>query len=338
MSHTIYDIAKAAGVSIATVSRVFNKAESVKPSTREKVMKVADRLGYQPHVYAQGLASKRKNRIMMLAPVMSNYFLTEILRGIQDCLASHDIELNIVNISQDSRAIDQVENIIKKSWAEGYLLVSLHLNEEELSCLERYQVPISLLDDYSSYFDSVSFDNVEGAFLATDYLISRGYERIVILSANPNAIPIRERLAGYKKALEKSKIPFRESYVVTGDNMERDGFNEQSGYEAMRKILTMDPMPDAVFCTSDIKAVGAQKAMRETGLKIPLISFDNLSISEYIGLSTVSQPMYRMGSEATEMLISRIRNGESKSRHTQYEPELVIRSSSEKPTVKHEAV
>ena len=274
----------------------------------------------------------------MLAPVMSNYFLTEILRGIQDCLASHDIELTIVNISQEHKAIGQVENNIKKSWAEGYLLVSLHLNEKELSCLERYNVPISLLDDHSIHFDSVSFDNIEGAYLTTDYLISQGHEHIVILSANPKAIPIRERMAGYKKALKKNGIPFKESLVVTGDNMERDGFNEQSGYEAMIKILNMDPLPEAVFCTSDIKAVGAQKAMREMGLEIPLISFDNLSISEYIGLSTVSQPMYQMGFDATEMLINRIRRDGSKPLHTQYEPELIIRSSSEKSNVKQEAV
>jgi LacI family transcriptional regulator len=301
-------------------------------------MEVADRLGYQPHVYAQGLASKKKNRIMMLAPVMSNYFLTEILRGIQDCLASNDIELNIVNISQERPAVEQVENIIKKSWAEGYLLVSLHLNEKDLKSLERYNVPISLLDDHSNQFDSVSFDNVEGACMATEYLIKQGHRNIVILSAKEDAIPVRERMAGYRKALKKHDIPFHESLVVKGDNMERDGFNEQSGYEAMTKILKMDPLPDAVFCTSDIKAVGAQKAMRERGSKIPLISFDNLSISEYIGLSTVSQPMYQMGFDATEMLINRIGDSESERLHKKYVPELVIRSSSEKKKEKQQAV
>ena len=275
---------------------------------------------------------------MMLAPVMSNYFLTEILRGIQDCLASNDIELNIVNISQDSPAVEQVENIIKKSWAEGYLLVSLHLNEQDLECLERYNVPISLLDDHSNHFDSVSFDNTKGAFMATEYLIKAGYERIVILSAKEDAIPVKERMEGFRNALKHYKIAFNESSVVTGENMERDGFNEQSGYEAMTKILEMNPMPDAVFCTSDIKAVGAQKAMREKEMKIPLISFDNLSISEYIGLSTVSQPMYQMGFDATEMLISRISKKDSELQHTQHVPELVIRSSSEKKTVKHKAV
>lgn len=286
-------------------------------------------MGYQPHVYAQGLASKQKNRIMMLAPVMSNYFLTEILRGIQDCLASYEFELNIVNINQDSKPIFQVENVIKKSWAEGYLLASLHLNENELESLKRYNTPISLLDDYCEHFDSVSFDNIEGAFQATDYLISRGHKNVVLLSAHPDAIPIKERVEGYKKALKKNRLPFKASNVLTGDNMERDGFNEMNGYEAMRKILSMNPLPDAVFCTSDIKAVGAQKAMRENRIQLPIISFDNLSIAEYIGLSTVSQPMYTMGKEATKMLIKRIRNKDAKPIHKMYKPKLIARCSSE---------
>jgi LacI family transcriptional regulator len=326
---TIYDIAKAAGVSIATVSRVFNDAESVKVTTRKKVLRIADKMGYQPHVYAQGLASKKKNRIMMLVPMMSNYFLTEILRGIQDCLAAHNFELNIVNINQEKNPFRQVEKVLKKKWAEGYLLVSLHFSENELKSLKRYNTPISLVDDFSEHFDSVSFDNMQGAYLATHYLISNGYKRVVMLSANSESIPIKDRLKGYKEALKDNKLPFDESLIVSGESMERDGFTEKSGYEAMLKILKMEPLPDACFCTSDIKAVGAQKAMRDTGIEIPIISFDNLTIAEYIGLSTVHQPMYTMGLNATKKLINRIQNKDTEPSHEIHKPELMIRRSSE---------
>jgi LacI family transcriptional regulator len=335
---TIYDIAKAAGVSIATVSRVFNNADSVKPATRNKVLKVADKMGYQPHVYAQGLASKQKNRIMMLVPVMSNYFLTEILRGIQDCLSQHEIELTIVNINHDDEAFRQVENIIKRSWAEGYVLVSLHLRDEELETLKRYKIPISLVDDQSVHFDSVSFNNEEGAFKATNYLIKKGHKNIVFLSASPDSIPVKQRLRGFKKALRINEIPFKSSMIVTGESMERDGFTEKSGYEAMRKILNLDPVPDAVFCTSDIKAVGALKAMNEMDRLIPMISFDNLSISEYIGLSTVNQPMYTMGLNATKKLLERIQHRDTEPTHEIHQPELIIRSSSEPVISKKEAI
>ena len=330
MSKTIYDIAKAAGVSIATVSRVFNQAENVKPQTRNKVLKVAEEMGYHPHVYAQGLASKKKNRIVMLAPVMSNYFFTEVLRGIQDSLAEENFELNIVNIGRKEDAFKQVSETLKKRWAEGYLLVSLHFSDKELKTLKRYNVPLCLVDDYSNLFDSVSFNNKEGAYLATKYLISKNYERIAVLSADASSIPIRERILGYKRALSENDIPFDESLIVTGDSMERDGFTELSGYQAMKKILKMNPVPDAVFCTSDTKAVGANKALREMKIDMPLISFDNLTIAEYIDLSTVNQPMYDMGFRATNKLIQRLHNPDLRISNEVHHPELVLRSSSEK--------
>lgn len=338
MQKTIYDIAKAAGVSIATVSRVYNKAETVKPSTRKKVLQVADKLGYQPHVYAQGLASKQKNRIMMLVPVMSNYFLTEILRGTQDCLDNNKIELTIVNINSDEQPLPQVENIIKKSWAEGYILVSLHMSEAELESLKRYKTPISLVDDKSDHFDSVSFNNEEGAFKATNYLIKKGFKRIAFLSGKADSTPVEQRLRGYRKALSANKIAFDAELIITGDSMERDGFTEKSGYEAMKKILKLKHEAEAVFCTSDIKAIGAQKAMRESGIVLPIISFDNLSISDYIGLSTVSQPMYSMGFDATKNLLHRINHQNDEPTHKTHEPELVIRDSSEPVISKKEAI
>ncbi|MEX0646191.1 MAG: LacI family DNA-binding transcriptional regulator [Balneolaceae bacterium] len=334
MPKTIYDIAKAAGVSIATVSRVFNSMGSVKESTRKKVLAIADDLGYHPQAFAQGLARKKKGSIMMLVPVMSNYFFTEILRGIQDYLSPHNVELNIVNINQGMDTYTQTEHILKRHWADGYLLVSLHLNDKQHKLINKYQVPISLIDDSFDDFDSVSFDNVNGGYTATRYFLDKGYRKIVVLSASPTAKPIQGRLKGYKKALEEYGIQFDENLVITGNSIKRDGFTEQSGYQAMKKILQLDPLPEACFCMSDIKAVGAMKAMREVSMTLPVISYDNLSISDYIGLSTVSQPMYEMGYKATKNLIHRISNKKAPVSHKIYNPRLIIRSSSEIPLPK----
>lgn len=329
MAKTIYDIAKAAGVSIATVSRVFNSSNSVKESTRDKILAIADEMGYHPQAYAQGLASKQKNSIMMLVPVMSNYFFTEILKGAQDMLSDKNIELNILNISQDRDVYTQVEQIIKRQWADGYLLVSLHLKEEKLKKLKRFHVPISLLDDFSPTFDSVSFNNKNGAYKATEYLIRKGYRRIAFLSGHKSSFPVRDRIHGYKNALKDYKIPFDESLIVSGDTMDRDGFTEKAGYEAMNKVLSMNPVPDACFSSSDIKAVGALKSMKEHHKKLPMVSYDNLSISEYIGLTTIHQPMYDMGYRATKYLLSRIENSKQLVYDYVHEPKLIIRSSSE---------
>lgn len=330
MSYTIYDIAKAAGVSIATVSRVFNNSESVKPSTREKVIDIADKMGFEPHLYAQGLASKKRNKIIMLVPVVSNYFLTEILKGVQDSLSAHSFELNIINIRPSEDTFKQVERVLRKRWAEGYLTVSLHFSNEQLTKLKDYKVPITLVDDTSNLFDSYSFDNCKGAFIATEYLISKGFRDIAVLSASENSLPVQERLKGYKQALEKHNIEIRTNWIITGNTSEVDGFTELSGYEAMNTILQLKPEPSALFCVSDIKAVGAQKAMREHNRSIPLISFDNIPIAEYIGLSTIDQPMYQMGHNATVKLIERIRQSSTEKDMCSevFKPNLIIRESS----------
>ena len=329
MPKTIYDIAKAADVSIATVSRVFSRSNTVKESTRKKILKIADEMGYHPQAYAQRLASKKKNSIMMLVPVMSNHFFTEILKGSQDILVDLNIELTIQNVNQEMGVFKQVEQILKRQWADGYLLVSLHLSDQELRKLKRFNVPLSLLDDVSPLYDSVGFDNVAGGYKATAYLLEKGYHDVVFLSGKTTSKPVKERLQGYKNALSEYQILFSKERVILGNSMDRDGFTEKSGYEAMLKILMSDPLPGAVFCSSDIKAIGALKAMRDENVNLPLVSYDNLSISEYIGLTTVHQPMYDMGYQATKYLIERIENPFAKIYDYVHDPELIIRSSSE---------
>ena len=338
MAKTIYDIAQAAGVSIATVSRVFNAGDRVKDSTREKVMKIADEMGYHPQVFAQGLARKKKNSIMMFVPIMSNHFFMEILGAIQDKLNANKFELNIVHVTAKEDAFEQVEYQLKRQWADGYIFVSLHFSDEQWESFERFDVPISIIDDYHSGFDSVSVDNVQGAYIATNYFISKGYTRIANLSAAPGAIPIKDRLKGYKKALKKAGIKVDPNLIKRGDDMSRDGFTEKSGYEGMKKILAINPLPDACICTSDIKAVGAKKAMHEVGITIPMIGYDNLTIAEYIGLSTVHQPMYEMGAKATESLMSRMDKPDFAASRTIYKPELIIRDSSEEELLSDKAL
>lgn len=329
MPKTIYDIAKAAGVSIATVSRVFNKKGRVRESTRERVLAVADKMGYHPQVFAQGLARKKKNSIMMFVPIISNHYFMEVLSAIQDKLTAKNFELNIVHITSDEDPFKQVEYQIKRQWADGYLFVSLHFDKPKLEVFKRFDVPISVIDDSNPLFDSVNVDNVEGSYLATDYFIKKGFTRIANLSALPDSIPVKERLTGYEKALTEADIQLDECLVQRGDDMSRDGFTEKSGYQAMKKILALDPLPEAIVCASDIKAIGAMKAMNETGQRIPIIGYDNLTIAEYIGLSTVHQPIYKMGIEATESLIKRIDRPKKEPNILIYKPELIIRASSE---------
>lgn len=329
MASTIYDIAKKAGVSIATVSRVFNQSNTVSEPTREKVMAVAEAVGYHPQAHAQGLASRKNNTIMVVVPVISNYFFMEVLGGIQDKLSELGYELNIFNVTADKNLFEQVEHVLKRRWAEGYLFISIHLNENEWKKLARFNVPITLVDEQYEGFDSVSVDNVQGAYRATKCLLESGYNRVAMLSALKSSKPIHDRLMGYKKALSEKGIPFCESLIVSGDSLYRDGFTERGGYEAMIKMLHMDEIPEACFCASDIQAVGALKAMKDSGKRMPIIGYDDIELSEYIGLSTIRQPMRDMGFYAIQNLIERMKNENKAISQTIYSPELIHRSSTD---------
>jgi len=327
MASTIYDIAKQAGVSIATVSRVFNQSTSVSDATRKKVLEVAEAVGYHPQAYAQGLASKKNNTIMAVVPVISNYFFMEVLGGIQDKLTELGYELTIFNVTAGDHLFEEVEHVLKRRWAEGYLFISIHLSDFQWEKLKRFDVPITLIDEHHEGFDSVSVDNVQGAYRATKSLIDKGFNKIAMLSALQTSKPIRDRLIGYQKALEESGLSFDKNYVIAGNSLYRDGFTEKGGYEAMCKMLNMEEPPEACFCASDIQAVGALKAMEDAGKHIPIVGYDDIELSEYIGLSTIRQPMRDMGYFATQNLIERLKNTGKAISQTIYSPELILRTS-----------
>lgn len=329
MSATIYDIAREAGVSIATVSRVFNNANNVSPKTRDKVLSIANNAGYHPYAMAQGLARKKSRLITVIVPVISNHFFMEVLAGIQDKIAEYDYDLNIYNVRISDDLDQQVEYIIKRGVADGYLLISIHLNEKQWSFIKKLRKTIALIDEYQPEFDSVSVDSVEGAYLGTKHLLDAGYERIAMITAVVNSKPAQDRIKGYSRALQDAGRIVDQSLIITGSHFSRDGFTEKNGYEGMMTLLDMDPMPDACFCSSDIQAMGAMKAMKDRGIQIPILGFDDLRFSEFLGLSSMKQPMYDMGSLALEKLINRLENAAADISHTIFSPELVVRSSSE---------
>lgn len=330
MSINIYDIAKSAGVSIATVSRVFNNNANVSPKTRQKILSVAESMGYHPRAFAQGLARRNTKTIILIVPILSNYYFMEILAGMQDKLQAYDYDLNIFNIKgfdSPEELRQQVEYVLKKGLADGYALVSVHMPDSDWESMLRYRVPIVLVDEYSPKFDSVSVDSVEGAYTATKYLIDAGCHNVAMISAVDSSKPVRDRVHGYKRALEDSGRLVDPEFILCGDDTYRDGFTEQAGYTAMMKILNHPAKPDACFCASDIQALGALKAMRDAGREIPIIGFDDIQISRFLGLSTMRQPMYEMGAMALDKLTDRIDNPERMVSHTVFSPELILRSS-----------
>lgn len=329
MSHTIYDIAQKAGVSIATVSRVFNNSSKVSKRTREKVLKVAREAGYQPQGFARGLARRKNNVIMAVVPVLSNYFFMQVLAGMQDKISDYDYELYIYNIKPGEDKLEQIEQLLSKKWAAAYLMVSVHLPDTDWKHLLKFDDPILLVDDAYPKLDSIYVDNVHGAEVATQYLLDRGYLNPCMILPNRESKPAQDRMQGFKNILNKYGITLDPENIVTGETNYRDGYNEQNGYEAMKKILSMPTLPDACFCSSDIQAVGAMGALREAGIHMPIIGYDGIKMAEYLGLSTISQPMYEMGEKAVEHIVKRINHPDDDLFQYVFPTELIKRTSTE---------
>lgn len=328
---TIYDIAQQAQVSIATVSRVFNGSPRVSAATRERVEHVAEQLNYRPNVSARNLASQRSNLVMAVVPMLTNYFYMEVVRGVQDRLADTDLDLLVYTAQAPEYVDGQLERALQRGRTEGVLLFSTPLTDARAELVRQADQPVVLVDSSHSELDSVFVDNERGGYEATRHLIEMGYRRIGYLSGHPMSVPAVDRQAGYGRALREAGLPFDPDRIYTPQQSRDHGYTECIGYEGMQALLKQDL--DAVFVASDIQALGALRAIHEAGLRVPedlgVVGFDDIAVSAYVGLTTMRQPMYDMGRQAVDALLSRLNAPVSASAHSVHYAELVRRNSTE---------
>lgn len=333
MPVTIYDVAKKAGVGIGTVSRVINDSPQISEATRRKVQKAIKELHYQPHTVAQSLARKKTNTIACIIPFFTGYFFVELLRGIQGKITEYKNDLILYSVDITNKKETFLRRTIEERKVDGVLLVSLEINREFVSRFVNYHFPIVLVDSDHPQLDSITVDNVEGAFRATQHLITAGYSPIAMIDGQLKSIPARLRLEGFKNALKENHLPFHEEYFVACDFAnEADGFNKEAGYTAMQRLLSIgENRPRAVFVSSDIQAIGAMQAIRERGLSVPrdiaVMGFDDIELAQFVGLTTMRQPMRHMGELAVERLMAKISDQPSDNFKKRFQTELVIRES-----------
>lgn len=331
MAVTIYDIAKRAGVSIATVSRVFSGSAPVAEATRERVFAVAGELGYEPNVSARSLARKSTQLIAAVVPMLTSYFFMEVIRGVQDRLAESDYDL-LVFASRSPEHVDaQLARAVQKGRADGLLLCSTPLTPARAEVLRAAAAPTVLVDSLHSDFDSVAVNNREGGYVATRHLLDTGYERVALIAPNAASVPGLERRGGYEDALREAGRKVEERLIVTSEGEEQHGYTREAGYAAMQRLLRLPEPPDAVFAASDVQALGAIKALREAGLRVPddvaLVGFDDIRTSAYVGLTTLSQPMYEMGKAAIDKLLGRLDDPGRPVSHTTFSARLSVRET-----------
>ena len=333
MAVTIYDVAKKAGVGIGTVSRAINNSPRISSQTKAKVDQAIQELKYQPHALAQGLARKKTNMVAIIVPVFTGYFYLELLRGIQQEISKYQYDLLLFSVDQTEKTEIFLKRTLQERKVDGVLLISLGISDHYVKKFLQSQFPIVLIDSDHNGLDSLTVENEQGAYLATKHLINLGHTRIGMIDAQLKSIPAKMRLEGYQKALRDHRIPYNRRYLVISDSdIEKDGFNREAGYTAMKQLLQINKnRPTAVFVSSDIQAAGAIKAIKECGLNIPedvsIIGFDDIELAQYMGLSTVRQPMYEMGGTAVEILMKKISGEESKPVKKRFETQLVIRDS-----------
>ncbi|MFC4100955.1 catabolite control protein A [Paenibacillus xanthanilyticus] len=305
MTVTIYDVAREAGVSMATVSRVVNNNPNVKPQTRKKVFEAIERLGYRPNAVARGLASKKTTTVGVVIPDISNAIFAEVARGIEDIANMYHYNIILCNADKRKEKEIRVINTLLEKQVDGLLFMGGAVTDEHLQAFKTANVPIVLCatTDENGVIPSVDIDHEAAAFDAVQALINEGHTRISMISGTLQDPAIGfARFQGYKRALETAGITYDEDLVRIGN------YRYESGTEAMKYFLGLANRPTAVFAATDEMAIGAIHSIQDSGLKVPqdisVISVDNSRMASMVRpqLTAVAQPMYDIGAVSMRLL------------------------------------
>jgi len=305
----IKDVAKKAGVSISTVSRVVNESKVVRQETYKKVMKVIKELGYKPNAIARSLKIKTTKTIGILIPDISIHLYPEIVRGIEDIANMYKYNIFLCNTDLDSEKELQYYDALSEKQVDGIILISSIISDELNNKIKEYEIPtVSIGSDYKE-IPSVTIDKKRASKEIVDYLIDRGHNRIAIIT-DTKAIKSKslEKLNGYKEALKEANIEYDERLVISG------GYHFKDGYEGARHLLRLKDGPSAIFAANDEMAIGVVRAVLELGLNIPneiaVVGFDNIDMSAKVfpSITTVAQPLYEMGAIGMRVLTKIINN------------------------------
>ncbi|OOS01497.1 transcriptional repressor PurR [Canicola haemoglobinophilus] len=324
---TMKDIARIAQVSTSTVSHVINNSRFVSEEIRQKVMAVVEQLNYTPSALARSLKVKETKTIGMLVTTSDNPFFAEVVASVERYCSQHHYNLILCNTNDDSVCLQEnLQNLIRKQ-VDGLLLMctdsTFQANPLNLT------IPTVIMDWWPTELsaDKIFEDSELGGYLATKALIEHQHQDIAIITGNLKKLLARNRLKGYKKALQEYGMPIREEWIIESH------FNFDGGIKGMEQLLGLKKRPSAVFACSDTIAVGAYQAAWRQGLSIPedisIIGYDNIHLAQYLSppLSTIHQPKEEFAQLAVNTLLQRIKNPAESYRTLTLKPELILRQS-----------
>ena len=335
---SIKDVARIAGVSIATVSRCINEPDRVRLNTRAKVQSAIEQTGYSPNTLAQSFRRGKTHVIMVVLPSVGDPFFTEVMQGIREVASNNGYTLLINETQFNTITADEIGSIVVSHQADGIILLAAMspFGTRVLSAKNQRALPMvigceTVSPELSSY-PGVHIDNINAAREATDYLLELGHERIAFIYGEHKTLLTMDRERGFREAMREAGKIIDNGWVVEG------GLTLDGAIDATDKLLAHANPPTAIFCANDEMAMGCLHAVKEAGLDVPgdisVIGFDDNRYARVMDppLTTVAQPAEIIGQRVMERLLKEIENGRSKDAEPEIVPhELVIRASSAPP-------
>ncbi len=329
MNVTIKDVAKAAGVSVATVSRVLNNSAAVSDAAAEQVNNAIKELGYSPNFLGRNLRKCETNVILAVIPSTQHTFYSDIISGMQSAASENGYDI-LMGTSNSSYNVEmRILRMLFNRTVDAAILLGTQLDAQELNELSgKYYIALCCERVEGSNVLTVTVDDEGGAYAAVKNLVSLGHSRIAMVSTSVKALSSKDREKGYIRALEESGIHFREEYIFRGT------YEAADGAVAFEKFMALPEPPTAIFCISDLLAAGVTKKAIVSGFKvgedISVCGFDNIHLSSlyHPGITTVEQPCYEIGRTVVEELIRNITYNKRNGTHIKLNYNLIQRESS----------
>lgn len=328
LAATIKDVAKRAGVSVATVSRVVNRLGGVKADTEKRILRAMEELRYVPNALARSVASQKTRLISMIIPDIRNPFFAAVYTGASQIARSHTYMIMLGDSGGDVKLEEELLRTSLEHRASGIILTPVH---EKPAWLGRIplDLPVCLVDRNLTDFecDKVLIDNQSGAYDATRLLLQNGHTRIGIISGPLDSTPGKQRFDGYVRCLQDIGLPLEKELVRFGD------FREASGYRFGMELLQMEHPPTAILSCNNLMTMGMLEAVNASGLQIgkdiAIVGFDDIPIATLMNpkLTVVSRPMQEMGELAAKLLLERIETPDKPFREIVMRPHLIVRGS-----------
>ena len=326
---TIYDVAKHAGVSITTVSRILNAPDKVNSETREKVLVAIDALGFVPKAEARARALQHTGRIGVISPFFTAPSFMQRLRGIAETLSPKNYELVVYTVDSNDHLEGYLSSLPLTGNLDGLIILSLPVDDAKVRRLIDHGLPTVLVEYPHPKLNCVEIDDAEGGYMATTYLLGKGHRRIAFLGDTDlpeySIHPVSLRLRGFRNALKESRIKIPDTFVRLAS------YSQEQTRQVAKELLNLPEPPTAIFAATDFQALGVLKAARQLNIKVPeqlaVIGFDDLDMAEYADLTTISQHLDESGRLAVEILLSQIASSSRPPRHVKISLTLIERQT-----------